>query len=64
MSTSLPIEISEPVESIPIIKIRDFDFAYGDKQALFGINMDINEKEVTAAPVVAVNRVYCAVLTV
>jgi phosphate transport system ATP-binding protein len=32
----------------PIIKIRDFDFAYGDSQALFDINMDINQKEVTA----------------
>ena len=32
----------------PIIEVRDFDFAYGDSQALFGINMDIREKEVTA----------------
>ncbi|MGC6425340.1 MAG: phosphate ABC transporter ATP-binding protein PstB [Lentimonas sp.] len=31
-----------------IIEIRDFDFAYGDSQALFDINMDIYEKEVTA----------------
>lgn len=35
-------------EKSPIIKIRNFDFAYGDTQALFDINMDINEKEVTA----------------
>jgi len=32
----------------PIIEVRNFDFAYGDSQALFNINMDINEKEVTA----------------
>jgi phosphate transport system ATP-binding protein len=32
----------------PIIEIRNFDFAYGDAQALFNINMDIKEKEVTA----------------
>ena len=42
------------VESLPdeknrsLIKISDFDFFYGDKQALFNINMDIAEKEVTA----------------
>ncbi len=33
---------------IPIIKVRNFDFAYGDSQALFNITMDIHEKEVTA----------------
>ena len=32
----------------PIIEIRNFDFAYGDSQALFNVNMDIKEKEVTA----------------
>ena len=31
-----------------LIKISDFDFFYGDKQALFDINMDIAEREVTA----------------
>ncbi|MGJ8638854.1 MAG: phosphate ABC transporter ATP-binding protein PstB [Opitutaceae bacterium] len=31
-----------------IIKVRNFDFAYGSSQALFNINMDIKEKEVTA----------------
>ena len=46
MSTSTP---SQPTGGgTPIIKIRNFDFAYGDAQALFDINMDINEKEVTA----------------
>lgn len=31
-----------------IFKVTDFDFYYGRKQALFGINMDIAEKQVTA----------------
>ncbi len=31
-----------------LIRISDFDFSYGDKQALFDINMDIAEREVTA----------------
>ena len=31
-----------------LIRISDFDFLYGDKQALFDINMDIAEREVTA----------------
>ena len=31
-----------------LIRISDFDFSYGDKQALFDINMDIAEHEVTA----------------
>lgn len=48
MNISTPIENRDSVESIPIIKIRNFDFAYGDKQVLFDINMDIKEKEVTA----------------
>lgn len=36
------------VDQNPIIRIRNFDFAYGEAQALFDINMDIHEKEVTA----------------
>lgn len=49
MSTSNSSEISNgSVENASIIKIRNFDFAYGDSQALFDINMDIYEKEVTA----------------
>ena len=48
MSTSTPSKIAGAGTGTPIIKIRDFDFAYGDSQALFNINMDINEKEVTA----------------
>ena len=32
----------------PLIRISDFDFSYGDKQALFDINMDIAEHKVTA----------------
>lgn len=35
-------------EQKPIIKVRNFDFAYGDSQALFDVSMDIREKEVTA----------------
>jgi len=35
-------------EARPIIEVRDFDFAYGDSQALFNVSMDIAEKEVTA----------------
>lgn len=31
-----------------IIEVSNFDFAYGSAQALFDINMDIKEKEVTA----------------
>lgn len=31
-----------------LIKISDFDFYYGAKQALFNINMDIKENEVTS----------------
>ena len=31
-----------------LIRISDFDFSYGDKQALFDISMDIAEREVTA----------------
>ncbi len=30
------------------LTVRDFDFFYGKKQALFGINMDIPERQVTA----------------
>ncbi len=49
MSKSVPKETSDaPAKNSPIIKIRNFDFAYGDAQALFDINMDIYEKEVTA----------------
>jgi phosphate transport system ATP-binding protein len=31
-----------------IIEVRNFDFAYGDAQALYDIDIDIREKEVTA----------------
>jgi len=49
MSHSAPNKTSDaPIQSSPIIKICNFDFAYGDAQALFDINMDIYEKEVTA----------------
>lgn len=39
-------EQSEPPK--PLIEIRNFNFAYGSKQALHQISMDIHEKEVTA----------------
>ena len=47
MSNSTP-SINDSGTGTPIIKIRNFDFAYGDSQALFDINMDIYKKEVTA----------------
>ena len=30
------------------IKSKNLDVFYGDKQALFDVNLDLNEKEVTA----------------
>ncbi len=38
----------QPESFQPIIDIRDFNFAYGSKQALFDINLAVREKEVTA----------------
>lgn len=35
-------------EAPAIIKVRNFDFAYGESQALYNVSMDIQEKEVTA----------------
>ena len=40
------VEIPENNRSL--IEISNFDFYYGEKQALFDINMDIKEREVTA----------------
>ncbi|MGZ0656766.1 phosphate ABC transporter ATP-binding protein PstB [Coraliomargarita sp. W4R53] len=40
--------ISSKPESPSIIKVSNFDFAYGESQALFDVSMDIREKEVTA----------------
>ncbi|MEN8662630.1 MAG: phosphate ABC transporter ATP-binding protein PstB [Lentimonas sp.] len=45
--TSTPIT-NKDTDKPNIIEVRNFDFAYGDSQALFDINMDIKEKEVTA----------------
>jgi phosphate transport system ATP-binding protein len=39
---------SKNTERQTVIEIRNFNFAYGNSQALFDINMDIQEKEVTA----------------
>jgi len=47
MESQKPSKEQSP-EAAPIIKVRNFDFAYGDAQALFDINMDVREKEVTA----------------
>lgn len=32
----------------PVIQVKGLDFFYGDNQALFDINLDIEEKEITA----------------
>ena len=37
-----------PIVPHRVSRISDFDFSYGDKQALFDISMDIAEREVTA----------------
>lgn len=37
-----------PEPTRPLIRVSDFDFFYGEKQALFDINMDMRENEVTA----------------
>jgi phosphate transport system ATP-binding protein len=42
-----PAVVGDVIEN-PLIKVRDFDFFYGTKQALFDINMDIPSKKVTA----------------
>jgi len=47
-TSNTPTTETPKSNAAPIIEVRDFDFAYGDSQALFGINMDIMEKEVTA----------------
>jgi phosphate transport system ATP-binding protein len=41
-------EAKESEKPRTIIEVRDFNFAYGSAQALFDVNMDIAEKEVTA----------------
>ncbi|MFM8457494.1 MAG: phosphate ABC transporter ATP-binding protein, partial [Chthoniobacterales bacterium] len=46
-----PAESSAQVEAPAarvIISVRDFNFFYGNKQALQDINLDIPEKQVTA----------------
>ena len=42
------VESPHDEKNTALIKISDLDFFYGDKQALFNVNMDIAEKEVTA----------------
>ncbi len=48
MMDAMNVESPPDEKNQSLIKISDFDFFYGDKQALFNINMDIAEKEVTA----------------
>jgi len=45
---TLAVESQKGDRNPSLIRISDFDFSYGDKQALFDINMDIAEREVTA----------------
>ena len=47
------------------IKIENLNLFYGEKQALHGINMEMQKKKVTAyiGPAAAVNQRYCVVLT-
>ncbi len=44
----MPVENSNTNLNKTIIKIEDFSFFYGNNQALFGINLNIPEREVTA----------------
>jgi phosphate transport system ATP-binding protein len=49
-----PVSVTEPLRgaSIPaapgILKARDYSFWYGEKQALFDVNLDIHERSITA----------------
>lgn len=44
--TASPAEVPKP--RADFLSVQKFDFFYGKKQALFGINMDIPERQVTA----------------
>ncbi|WP_425511335.1 phosphate ABC transporter ATP-binding protein PstB [Pelagicoccus albus] len=46
ISTSMSSD--SPATPRPLISVSDFDFFYGEKQALFDINMEMFENEVTA----------------
>lgn len=46
ITKSMDSKKNEP--SRPLIRISDFDFFYGEKQALFDVNMEMREHEVTA----------------
>lgn len=47
-----PMGASQPAESLPgrpdFLSVKNFNFYYGKKQALFDVTMDIPEKQVTA----------------
>ncbi|MGA1129463.1 MAG: phosphate ABC transporter ATP-binding protein, partial [Chthoniobacterales bacterium] len=47
-ASAAPAPVPETPEHRTIISVRDFDFYYGKKQALKGINLDIPERQVTA----------------
>ena len=48
-ATARPVDARNDAPGRPdFLTVRDFDFFYGKKQALFDINMDIPEKRVTA----------------
>jgi len=46
--TNMPFESSPKEEQQTKINVRDLNLFYGEKQALFGVDLDIKEKEVTA----------------
>ena len=46
--TSMPFEVFETEAKETKIEVRDLNLFYGEKQALFGVDLNIKEKEVTA----------------
>ncbi len=46
IQASRPVQASEPLAAK--IEVRDFDFYYGPSQVLYGITLDIPQKQVTA----------------
>jgi phosphate transport system ATP-binding protein len=47
-ASSSAAESSRPEPRLDFLKVSDFDFFYGKKQALYSINMEIPERQVTA----------------
>ncbi len=48
MATNIAPDTAATTDCVPTFTARDVDVFYGDKQALFAINLDIRENEVTA----------------